>query len=75
MYNYDQINELFGTPLDVVQKPVTPFKVKTWHIVGGIIVLGLCSYGLHQFYKNHLSANKPRKRKFEYAFKKLEERM
>ena len=75
MYNYDQINELFGTPLDVLQKPVTPFKVKNWHIVAGVIVLGLSAYGLHQLYKNHLSENKPKKRKFEYAFRKLEERM
>ena len=31
MINYQQITELFGTPLNTVPKPNVPFKFKPWH--------------------------------------------
>lgn len=38
MKDYSKIQELFGAPLNIVPKPQTPFKLKTWHLVGGLIV-------------------------------------
>jgi hypothetical protein len=38
MINYQQITEQFGAPLNTVPKPNVPFKLKTWHVIGGIIV-------------------------------------
>jgi hypothetical protein len=50
MNTYQEIDALFGAPLNTVIKPHIPFKIKTWHIVGGIIVLGLASYGGYKVY-------------------------
>jgi hypothetical protein len=36
MLNYNKINELFGAPLNTVGRPNVPFKLKTWHVVGGL---------------------------------------
>ena len=58
MLNYQQIEELFGAPLNSVPKPQVPFKLKTWHVVGGLIVIGLCAYGgyaLHRDIKKRFS--------------------
>ena len=38
MQDYNKIQELFGSPLNTVPKPQVPFKLKTWHVVGGILV-------------------------------------
>ena len=36
MLDYNKITELFGTPLNTVARPNLPFKLKTWHVVGGL---------------------------------------
>ncbi len=46
MLNYNSINEIFGAPLNTVGRPHVPFKIKTWHIVGGIIIAYLAYQGL-----------------------------
>jgi hypothetical protein len=38
MLNYNNINDLFGAPLNTVGRPNVPFKLKTWHVVGGLVV-------------------------------------
>ncbi len=38
MQDYRVIQELFGTPLKDVPKPQIPFKLKPWHVVGGLIL-------------------------------------
>jgi hypothetical protein len=38
MLDYNKIQELFGSPLNTVPKPQTPYKFKTWHVVGGLIL-------------------------------------
>ena len=50
--NYTKIDELFGAPLDTVGIPHVPFKLKTWHVVGGLLVTGLAIYGGYCVYKN-----------------------
>ena len=43
MQDYGKIQELFGSPLNTVPKPHVPFKLKPWHVIGGI-VLGYVIY-------------------------------
>ena len=43
MQDYGTIQELFGAPLNTVPKPQVPFKLKPWHVIGGI-VLGYVIY-------------------------------
>jgi hypothetical protein len=43
MQDYGKIQELFGAPLNTVPKPQVPFKLKPWHVIGGI-VLGYVIY-------------------------------
>ena len=43
MQDYGTIQELFGAPLNTVPKPQVPFKLKPWHVIGGL-VLGYLFY-------------------------------
>jgi hypothetical protein len=52
MVDYQKITELFGAPLDSVPKPHTTFKLKSWHVVTGVIVLGFMSYGLYAAHRD-----------------------
>jgi hypothetical protein len=61
MLNYQEVDALFGAPLNTVPKPQVPFKLKTWHIVGGIVVIGLVSYGLYSLYQDYIADNDPEK--------------
>lgn len=45
--NYSEIQNLFGTPLSQVPKPNLPFKWKTWHIIGVLVISGIVSYGIY----------------------------
>lgn len=54
MYNYQQIDALFGAPLNTVPKPQVPFKLKTWHVVGGIVLISLCAYGAYAFHRDYI---------------------
>lgn len=51
MLNYQQIDALFGAPLNTIPKPQTPFKLTTWHVVGGIIVGYVLYKGIKQISK------------------------
>jgi hypothetical protein len=46
MLNYNKINELFGAPLNTVGRPNVPFKLKTWHVVGGLVLACVIYKGL-----------------------------
>ena len=48
MISYTEIIDLYGTPISKIPAPQLPFKLKTSHIIIGVIVLGLAGYG---FYK------------------------
>jgi len=63
MYNYQQIDALFGAPLNTVPKPNLPYKLKTWHVVGGIIVLGVLAYGTYALHRDFILKEGP---KFEF---------
>jgi hypothetical protein len=42
MLNYQQIEALYGAPLNTVPRPKTPFRIKTWHVIAigvGVFVL------------------------------------
>lgn len=50
--NYIEIDEFFRVPLSMVPKPHVPFKLKRWHIIGGITLLGFAAYGVYCANKN-----------------------
>jgi hypothetical protein len=43
MLDYNKIQELFGSLLNTVPKPQVTFKLKPWHVIGGL-VLGYLFY-------------------------------
>jgi hypothetical protein len=43
--DYQQIDKLFGTPLNLVPKPKVPYEFKLWHGVATVIVLYLLYQG------------------------------
>lgn len=62
MYKYQIIDELFGVPLNTVAKPHVPYKFKGWHLVGGLVVLGLATYGAYCLYDKFTENNKPKQK-------------
>jgi len=44
---YPEIQSLYGQPLEHAGRPHQPFKLQTWHVVGGLIVIGLAGYGVY----------------------------
>lgn len=60
MYKYQKIEELFGVPLNTVAKPYVPFKLKGWHLVGGLVILGLATYGAICIYDKFIEDKKPK---------------
>ena len=52
MLDYNNINKLFGAPLNTVARPTVPFKIQKWHIIVGLGVLALASYGGYKLYKS-----------------------
>jgi hypothetical protein len=50
--NYQEIQKLFGEPLQHVPKPRVPYKLKTWHIIIGGAAISLMVLGgikLHEY--------------------------
>ncbi len=43
MLNYNNINDLFGAPLNTVGRPNLPFKFRTWHVIV-VIIAGYVVY-------------------------------
>jgi len=60
MINYTQINELFGAPLNTVPKPTVPFKLKTWHVVGGVLIVAVFAYGAYAIRRDFILKEGPR---------------
>jgi hypothetical protein len=60
MYNYQQIDALFGAPLNTVPTPRVPYKLKTWHVVGGVIVLGVLAYGAYALHRDFILKEGPK---------------
>ena len=60
MVNYQQITELYGSPLNTVPKPNVPFKLKTWHVIGGIVVLSILAYGTYAFHRDFILKDGPK---------------
>jgi hypothetical protein len=58
MIDYDFINKNFGAPLNTVNKPHIPFKLKKWHVVLGICVIGLAAYGGKQLINRYFRDSK-----------------
>jgi hypothetical protein len=56
MLDYNQINTLFGAPLNAVGRPNIPFKLKTWHVIGGLVL----SYFAYQGIKKMLEEKMPK---------------
>lgn len=56
MLDYNQINTLFGAPLNTVRRPNIPFKLKTWHVIGG----ALLAYFAYQGVKKMLEEKIPK---------------
>jgi hypothetical protein len=52
MLDYNNINKLFGAPLNTVARPTVPFKIQKWHIVLGLGILALASYGGYKIYES-----------------------
>lgn len=48
MLSYSEITDLYGTPISKVQAPHVPFKLKTSHVIIGLIVVGLACYGIYK---------------------------
>jgi len=45
MLNYKIIDALYGADLSSVIKPHIPYKLKASHVLIGLVVVGLASYG------------------------------
>lgn len=58
MLDYNDINRLFGAPLNTVVRPIVPFKIQKWHIILGIGVIALASYGGYKVYESLKKAPK-----------------
>jgi hypothetical protein len=54
MLDYSKINEIFGAPLNVVNRPNVPVKIQGWQIAVGIGIVALATYGAYQIYVNNL---------------------
>lgn len=44
---YPEIQTLYGQPLEQAGRPHQPFKLKSWHVVGGVVVLCFAGYGVY----------------------------
>ncbi len=59
MLDYNNIEKLFGAPLNSVARPTVPFKIQMWHIIVGLGVLALATYGSYKIYES--SKKEPKK--------------
>ncbi len=53
MIDYNKINEIFGAPLNVVNRPNVPVKIQGWQIAVGIGIIALATYGAYHIYRNN----------------------
>jgi hypothetical protein len=40
----------YGTPISHLNKPHQPFKLRTWHVLTGLAVIGLAGYGAYRLF-------------------------
>ena len=59
MLTYQNIDAMFGTPLNHVPKPSTPYQFKTWHAVVGVAVLILVVKGAQKINEDYFKNKKP----------------
>lgn len=58
MLDYNKITELFGAPLNTVGRPNIPFKLKTWHIVGGVLIAYFTYQGIKKVFAKVIISKK-----------------
>ena len=58
MLDYNNINKLFGAPLNTVARPSIPFRIKKWHLALGLGIIALASYGGYKLYQNYIKDSK-----------------
>ena len=63
MLNYNTINDLFGAPLNTVGRPNVPFKLKTWHVVGGLVIAYVLYKGVKSINEDYRSFLAPKLKK------------
>jgi hypothetical protein len=63
MLNYNNINDLFGAPLNTVGRPNVPFKLKTWHVVGGLVIAYVLYKGVKAINEDYRSFLTPKLKK------------
>jgi hypothetical protein len=47
--DYTKINTLYGTPITQLPRPI---KFETWHLVAGLVIVGLAGYGVYSLTQN-----------------------
>ena len=52
MIKYKEIIKEYGTPLNHLNRPYQPFKLKTVHYVVGGVIVGLAVYGAYRIIKD-----------------------
>lgn len=63
MLNYNNINDLFGAPLNTVGRPRVPFKLKTWHVVAGLVITYVLYKGAKSIKEDYLPYLAPKLKK------------
>ena len=58
MMNYKPIDELFGTPLNLVPRPYKPFQLEPWHVAVGLFVGILICRGIQKVKEDFLKDKK-----------------
>jgi hypothetical protein len=53
MLYYQQIDAIFGAPLNQAVNANSSFKLKAWHVILGTIILGLSLYGAKSMYAQY----------------------
>lgn len=53
MLDYNKIEELFGAPLNTVQKPQIPFRLKTWHVVVASVTVFVLYKGIQKINEDY----------------------
>lgn len=57
MLNYNKIIELLGAPLNTVGRTNIPFKLKPWHLIGGLFVVYIMYKGVKSIKKDYFLIN------------------
>jgi hypothetical protein len=58
MLNYNDIDQLFGTPLNQVPRPQKPYQFKMWHAAVGLVGVILIYKGFQKVKEDFLKDKK-----------------